>query len=310
MSESEQTVQVGDVWERRGGERVTVAAKSATQAKDQDGYWWSLVSFGDGCLKFISRNGVPVSPAPDRTACLKPLWCDHEVGGSSEKYNAWIQDMGCTEVHSADGRRRYCSPACRDVRLPPIAKAEPVKHVERRACEAPGACGKPVNQWMAAGFGSYRGLHWRVELGGYVCSPCADTLNAPAEPAKAAKCEGRCMTMVRGGDSPAWTVCRECGDKIEAMKAKPTPAVEAKRTRVCFECDKPAPNVLMRVTREARELLCDICMTRKEEQVHDLMMFESTGAPYKGTERLPRPRLAHVGGLHDEDMLEGKGCAR
>jgi hypothetical protein len=77
------------------------------------------------------------APKAEASKCLKPRWCDHQVGDDSgPKYRAWFKDRNCTQVYSSDDERRYCSTACRDRAKPsPPATAE-----AKRQCTCAGYC--------------------------------------------------------------------------------------------------------------------------------------------------------------------------
>lgn len=70
------------------------------------------------------------------------------------------------------------------------------------------------------------------------------------------------------------------------------------------DCKTPTALVLERVLTQERQWMCDGCYFKVEQYIGRSMAFETTGTPYDGPERLPRPRMAHVGGMHDEDLCE------
>jgi len=91
-----------------------------------------------------------------------------------------------------------------------------------------------------------------------------------------------------------------------AIKGPAMPAQEAaKADPKCGSCVKPHPTVMERVRKGGRMWLCEPCMLAAESDQWSLMAFGSTGKPYKGPARLPRPKLAHVAGMHDDDLIGG-----
>jgi hypothetical protein len=89
---------------------------------------------------------------------------------------------------------------------------------------------------------------------------------------------------------------RECAPCVESGVWALAPAQEApKAAPVCTngrDCKTPSAPVLERVLRDEMQPMCDRCYLEVERNLERLMMFESTGKPYAGPERLPRPQLA------------------
>lgn len=94
-----------------------------------------------------------------------------------------------------------------------------------------------------------------------------------------------------------------------AESAKPAPVVAAPKFVVdlgheenrCWNCEKPGLTVVLRISRRHMETCehyeCDSCYLFYES------CLTGPGNPYTGPERLPRPKMAHVAGSHDDDLL-------
>ena len=101
--------------------------------------------------------------------------------------------------------------------------------------------------------------------------------------------------------------------RAEAATAQPAKA--AAKVPVCLDCDL-APCAMRVLDTGRRVLLCDDCYLSRERSI----FFDTTCAgPASGMsclhddkqpERLPKPKMAHVAGLHDDELLSGEGTAR
>lgn len=94
-----------------------------------------------------------------------------------------------------------------------------------------------------------------------------------------------------------------CGRPPITYEQQPTqyrephpPAQEApKAGPVCTngrDCLAPTAPVLVRVLRDERQPMCDLCYLHLETNLGKMMRGESTGTPYTGPERIAKPRLA------------------
>jgi hypothetical protein len=146
------------------------------------------------------------------------------------------------------------------------------------------------------------------------------------------------MTSVGTMDRPAWKVCAPCGEKIkaqiEAAKAKPAPqpaptcaygCSDVQANTACPAHGKPEP-------AKPNESFCDVkygthpcsgvetlrwmhgvtskplwccetCLLDREAVLG--AMTKASGTPCTGPERLDRPKLTHVAGMHDDDLIGG-----
>ena len=102
--------------------------------------------------------------------------------------------------------------------------------------------------------------------------------------------------------------CADCDIARAIVASKPAPQPAPAKGPVfldCQGCHVRDVSVVARVTRLGRAGLCVSCAHSEEERVCALMAFERSGTPYTGPARLERPKLAHVAGMHDDDLIGG-----
>lgn len=91
--------------------------------------------------------------------------------------------------------------------------------------------------------------------------------------------------------------------KWAGMNAQPAPQ-PAPAKPVCVgslhACEGP---VIQRVVGAIRGPMCESWMFRLESIM--TRATPASGTPYTGPERLERPKLAHVAGMHDDDLIGG-----
>jgi hypothetical protein len=134
--------------------------------------------------------------------------------------------------------------------------------------------------------------------GGYCSKQCADNRHPPlaAQPAEAKACY-RCLVGY-GQHTPP------CVRAQPAEQPKPAAKVEC---RVRFSVSGCFGEVLDRVLTKAGVAVpcCETCMVAQDGQFAR-SKIHTTGKPYTGPERLPRPRLAHSMGIEDPTLPEAR----
>lgn len=112
------------------------------------------------------------------------------------------------------------------------------------------------------------------------------------------------------GVGPNWEnryCTEECVKRAADYLAPPVPGKP--KAAVCGNngCKTPHENVAQRwcvftdgSRRVALEWSCEPCHLKDEEEFAELMMFESTGTPYAGPERLPKPKLLRDEGVESD----------
>lgn len=152
--------EVGQVYERPGGRRVTIVDKIGCNFKftpaDTDGtdlvsnrrlaWSWTLISLA--------------KPAVDRTGCLSPEWCG--MSNSVDENNRTKDPRAIAYRISpslgvgSDGRL-FCSTACRDARVPPLAPVGDGVVNDAAAVQRMLKSAKQIWWCAACGYSQYNG---------------------------------------------------------------------------------------------------------------------------------------------------------
>lgn len=120
--------------------------------------------------------------------------------------------------------------------------------------------------------------------------PCGYRVSASSPEAAADAKTGHVANCAKG--------CNDMLTPTQIAAPQPAPA-KGPAFLDCQRCHIRDASVLVRVTRLGRAGLCAICAHAEEERVWELTMFESSGTPYTGPERIARPKLAHSYGVED-----------
>lgn len=137
------------------------------------------------------------------------------------------------------------------------------------------------------------------------CTECA-SVSPKSGGAKAQLC---CNRMMPG------CTCEVCGRSTPSASGEPAASTPVPAPK-CYECEATDKPMAMRyVGKRPARLWCDPCYLMEEggaTHYRDAGGYEPTNILHNPDvpERLTRAKLAHQGGLHDDDLLFGEGTAR